>query len=507
MAGKLFALIKKNYKLLVRNRSSGLILVFGPLLLIMLVGLAFNTASPYSIRIAAYSEGYSALTESLLNQLQQKQFTVMKVDAKESCINGVKTNAYNVCAVFPPNLDQEKSGEITFYVDNTKTNLVYAIMDSVSSTVATKSKELTTQMVEAVINVMSITQNELKDKKSIVESMQSSNEDLSKSINSALEETKSISVDFDFETLPISTLEGVLGIDTNTSNDAAIVMARMKAKLNELENQIDTANSHVKKSLNELDATKPAITTNIEYAKSLASSFETIEKSMETAKEAGVGKIVSPLTTRIESVVPEKTNLSYIFPTLIVLIIMFVSMLLASALEIRERTSKIFFKNFITPTGSFMFLSANFLTNLSVVLMQLLVLVTAASLFFKDQLIPVITLLLLVLLITASLFILFGMLIGSIFRSEETSVIAVVSISFILLFFSGTIMPLETLPDSIRTIALLNPFYVSQDLLNKIILFNAPFSSILSHIYILLGTISLLFVLVFFTKSHIQKSI
>ena len=43
----LISLIKKNSKLIVRSKSSSLVIIFGPLLIIGLVGAAFNTSSLY----------------------------------------------------------------------------------------------------------------------------------------------------------------------------------------------------------------------------------------------------------------------------------------------------------------------------------------------------------------------------------------------------------------------------------------------------------------------------
>ena len=62
----LWEIIKKDFKLLVRSKSSALVVLLGPLLIIFLVGLAFNTSSMYNLKVSVYSESYSDLTNSVI---------------------------------------------------------------------------------------------------------------------------------------------------------------------------------------------------------------------------------------------------------------------------------------------------------------------------------------------------------------------------------------------------------------------------------------------------------
>ena len=60
---KLYGIIVKNIRLLLRSKSSSLIVILGPLLLVLLVGAAFNTATVYGIKVSVYSESYNSLTD------------------------------------------------------------------------------------------------------------------------------------------------------------------------------------------------------------------------------------------------------------------------------------------------------------------------------------------------------------------------------------------------------------------------------------------------------------
>ena len=81
---KLIEIIKKNLRLLIRSKSSALIVLLGPLLLILLISMAFNTTSLYDINIGTYSGSYSELSNSIIEKLNQDEFNVIKIDSKYS---------------------------------------------------------------------------------------------------------------------------------------------------------------------------------------------------------------------------------------------------------------------------------------------------------------------------------------------------------------------------------------------------------------------------------------
>ena len=59
-------IILKNFKLLLRSKSSALIIVIGPLLTIFLVGIAFDHMDKYSINVGIYLASESEFTESFI---------------------------------------------------------------------------------------------------------------------------------------------------------------------------------------------------------------------------------------------------------------------------------------------------------------------------------------------------------------------------------------------------------------------------------------------------------
>ena len=171
----------------------------------------------------------------------------------------------------------------------------------------------------------------------------------------------------------------------------------------------------------------------------------------------------------------------------LVLVIMLIAMLLGSSLVIREKTSPAYFRNFITPASDMVFVLGHFLTNLFILVFQLGILLGVAAYFFGDVLLEVLGQAALPMLLVISVFVLIGMLIGYIFKSEETAMLGTISVASLFLFFSSTILPLETLPGNLREIALYNPFVLSEALLKKIMLFKAEMISVIDPILTLLS--------------------
>ena len=61
-------LIKKNFKVIFRSKSSIFTLILAPVLIIYLLGLAFNNTTTYNINIGIYSSKYSELANNVISQ-------------------------------------------------------------------------------------------------------------------------------------------------------------------------------------------------------------------------------------------------------------------------------------------------------------------------------------------------------------------------------------------------------------------------------------------------------
>lgn len=511
---KIIYMVKKDLKLLIRSKSSALIFILGPLLTIFLIGMSFNTSSLYDLRIGVYSESYSDLSNSILSALQDQQYRVIKVNNQEECIKGVKFNDYQICASFPANMQitNESKNIISLYVDESRINLAYLISSTISTKVSTKSSEVGIGLANDLITKLGSVKTKAKEGEPILVQLETTSNEASGKLDDTISDFNNIDLNYNASDFNFSKVYGEVNNLINLTNKSA-AFSFLKNYIDDLKLQSDLLGTKLNKAVSQRD-------TNVKVLNDIKNKFETdfnsniknaksvltnIQQDVDAVKITNAESIVSPIKTSVNAVTSKKTHLSFIFPTIVIMIVMFISILLASTLVIREKTSKAYFRNFITPTASIWFMISLFITNILLVTLQIIVIFSAATYFFQSEFVPLIQPIAILLTVTISVFILIGMFIGYIFNSEETATLASISVGSIMLFFSNTILPLESLPKYIRDIALFNPFVISQEILKSVILFNANLSIFLNNIYILLAYALFFFVITFFARELTKR--
>jgi len=490
---KLIEIIKKNLRLLIRSKSSALIVLFGPLLLILLISMAFNTSSLYDIKIGTYSDSYSELSNSIINNLNKNEFHIVKIDSHEGCVNSIKSNDVHVCAVFPADLDIGSDEKIEFYVDESRMNLVYIIINSISTKVSTKSTELSTALTSTLINSINNADSQINEASGVISKLSVNLNEIKSSIESVRKSLDGIGNGTNISSLRNRSYE------LNLTGDAGEL-------INDYQSLIDSVFSETESSNSSLNSASENLDVQIENAEDINSTFSNIKNNFNSIEIKEVSRIVSPISTEIKPISDDSTHFEYTFPILLVIVMLFSGLLVSSTSIMEEKESKAFFRNFITPTPNYLFIVGSYLSNMIIVFSQILIIFLA--LYFVSGVSisqEVVVNLLIVILLTSSVFILLGMLIGHLFKSNETSNLAVISLSCILLFFSNTILPLETLPVAIKEIADYNPFIIGVDSLKEILLFNAPLRDIAMQFYILLGYIAVIIALIFVVRSFSKR--
>jgi len=495
----LLNIIAKNFKILVRSKLSALVILLAPLLIVLLVGMAFNSSELYGINIGIYSPSENELTTSILTSFEEQSFTIQKLESEELCINSVKEGKTQICVIFPEGLSIEGTTDpVTFHADKSRVNLAYTLINDINSQISTKASELSITMTQALIDVVDEAKTNLIPK--------------TESVSTAISDTTSIETKSDTisSSIPqVSALISSLGEAKNITEDLTCTNQTL---VDDLEEQIDS----VLTDLTNLESSTTAFTQIATEIKSKSSSTKTTLSELQTSlnslseilnnvKVTEAEKVVSPIKTEIQSISTDSSNLSYLFPTLLALIILLASIILSSTMVLRERKTKAFFRNFMTPTSDFVFLLGTYLTCLIILLIQLAILLAAAIFWLKMPILSVLASTGLILFISATIFIFLGIAIGYSFKSEETSILASIGIAALLMFFSNTILPIETIAEKFKYIALFNPLVVSNSVLKKMILFKADLMSVLPELYILLIAVAVTFVLAFLAREFTKR--
>lgn len=509
----LLGLIKKNLKLIVRSKSSALIVLLGPLLIILLIAGAFNTSNLYDIKIGVYSSAYSELTDSMVKGMEDK-FSVVKLDNEKECINALKFGKVHICAVFPENLAVGSTDDVKFYVDQSRVNLVWIIMDTLSKKVSMKTEELSLQMTTILIDTLNDARSKITSKAGVLESIINKNEEATTKVDTLTSDLSSLNIGFDADDVGLDKIKSKLDEVISSNGLSAVTFSTVYNKINEaqneskdIENKLKEVETKINSSVINLGDIGTTIEDNNIQVIDVSGTLKEVKKKIEEIGGLNAETVVNPIKTSVTPLSSDNTHLSFIFPTLLVLVVMFIGLLLSSLLVVREKTSASYFRNFITPVKDWIFLTGDYLTNVIILTLQLSIIFVVALFFLKANVSSVLFSSLVVILALASVFILAGTCIGYLFKSEETSTMAAVAVGAILLFFSSTVLPIETLPGAFKSIAQLNPFVLGETLLNKIMIYNASLGSVLESVAMLLMYSVILCSLVYITQKVSKRNI
>ena len=546
----IYHLIKKNLKLLIRAKSSALIVILAPLLLILLIGFSYNY-SETGLNIGVQATSFTAEIDSFILTLQQEDYKIIKYEKTDDCIEDIKLGLVHTCLSLPENfqIQDNSQKQITFYIDQTKVNLVNLITQSLSTQFNLKSRELSQELSGNILTKLAATKTQIDSDLGQITTAKTNSEtaatqttaintelgaldlsvgnatyntslvdefktDTTDKIDDGLDtlaaarstisssnlnssDKSAILADLDSTKEQLEELSTNLESDTNQTDfkDISSLVSNLKTDVDLIKGKLQAVSSKVTSANNQLSSINSVLATSISSLDSVHTSLTGIQTNLADQKVTAAATVAAPLITNIEKISPEKTNLNYLFPSLMILVVMFISILLGTTLVMMEKHNPAYFRNFIVPVKKFTFVFSTYLTNVLLILVQI-VIIFGISLAFLPNTWGQLPLTALILFVVASVFTLLGMLVGYLFTSEDTGTLASISLGALFLLVSGVILPLESMPSYIRNITSFNPFVLGEKLIREVFLFNSPFLPMINDFLILLGYVIVLFIII-----------
>ena len=491
---KLFVIIKKNIKLLIRSKTSALIFILGPLLITFLIALSFNTSTLFDLNVAVHSESYSTLSNGIIENLSDSQYNVIKLETQEECIDAVKFGDFQVCLIFPANmvLDNSANNIVEIYVDNSRLNIANLIANQITSKVSIESSEISEELITEMLIALDNSNQAAVQSLSLITELQNSNTNLQTNANTIA--TTLQGIDLSYTNLDTTAIDSEMTNLQTTHNLSSSDFTTLTTLIDTLESDYTTATTSLENAGTGISGaettsteTTTTLTTDATKLQTINQDLSAVTEEINNIKITNVESIASPVRTSIEQLSSANSYLLYILPTILIMLMMFVSLLMSSSAIISEKTSRAYFRNFITPSNSSLFMLGEYLSNLIILLFQTTIILLVLLYFFTDLGSQTFILAGAVMLATGSFFIFLGMLIGYLFNTKQTVTLAAISSGLIMLFFSNTILPLETLSSATRKLIFYNPFILGESMLKKILLFNADFAGVSQLFFILLG--------------------
>lgn len=562
---KIAAITKKNFKLVLRSKTSALIMLIGPILVMFIIGIIFNSSATDRINVGYFSSQETNLTSHFIDSMRDN-YEVTGFSDLDECKTAIGAGKVHLCIVFPDNfvIENNKVNEVEFLVDNSKVSFFQNVLDSIENEFNNKALELTSGFTQEILDKLNQTSSEIGNKTEIIANLKLENSEIYNDLKITEGKLKDMNVGFDEDDLEIDDLEDFgrdlsrlrnyannavdetedligevedffedLNIngtaqeelddllnqtqenineiktklnDTGTSDEYSDLMDDLKKNVNDLEENLELASSSKSVSLNKVRDMKTKTQSSLSKIAAVEETFNAIVSNIDNTEITNLNSIIKPIEKKITPVVAEDSQLNFYFPYLTILIIMFVGILLSSTLVNMEKMSKAYFRNFVTPTKDSAFLISTYLTSMIVICMQICFLMLIITFYFKKDIYSNLPLTMLILFSAASIFTLLGMVIGNVFNSHESNTIASIMLSSIMLFVSDLIFPIERMPEYIANIVkLYNPFLLCSELLRKSIIHKIPIYMIQKELVIIFISCLVLLTAVWITHKLMKK--
>ncbi len=549
----LWLLTKKNLQILIRAKSSALIVIFAPLLLILLLGLSYNTHEQYALRIGVSAPSLTNDVLAFTNLLEEQNFTVIKYEqGVDPCLLDIKSGYVHTCIELPTSLTIEDNNpkEIIFHIDPTRINLVWMIQQSVGSKFSLREQEVSQQLTQSILDRINQSSTSLMQESTQINLLKDKTTSASSSAQHAQQSLKTLDLTFTppahdlqvidntkaqlvasasaiaqastevtkfnltgAQRIKINTLLTEANTAVNTSIDlidgsqTSTIRGLIEIFQQDLANatqKMNSASLKVQDSASTLDDTKTSIQETTDSLQTVVGDLDKIQQVLNSGKVTQANTIAAPLRTRIEPISSQGTYLNSLFPSILILVVMFSSLALGTTLVMIEKNSPAFMRNFFLPVHKVTFITSIYFTNLILNIIQIAIILGIALFFLTDSYaaFPAVAL---ILFITGSVFTFVGMIIGYMFNSEETAILASISMGSLSLFVSGILLPIEALSSTVRSIVSLNPFVIAEKLLREIFIFSSPLSSIWFDLVILISYALLLFLVILLIESFFHQ--
>lgn len=567
---KFMQTLQKNLKLLFRSKETAFTIIFGPLLIILLVGFAFSGGDSLELSLGVYSPEYSELSDSIIQSLQD-DFTVNILSSREECINNVQVGIQQLCIYFPEDFEvrEQHTNTVTFHVDPSRINLVYQVIEQLGSELDVQRQELSLGLTGTILNNLNTTKTILLEQSENADEMQLIRSRATDALEQTVGKTQAESINFSFMDLRLlrgqstgiaSDAQQIFDISLERLEDARLILRDIEQGCDECSNstkeKIDEANKRFEEAEDELRAiyeeTPDKLQEISRMIDSASSRIQSIESEYDTFQQdasfvteqivialseleemrdrinqlrgnvkyaydlldgvaiADSESIVNPIRTEIEEVTSESGNLVFTYPYILMLVIMFMGLMLASTLIVTDKNSKAKFRNFTTSTRDEFHVAMSFITTLLILLAQVFVILFFSYFLVSAPLLNNFLTSLFVIVLAITLFSFLGMILGYLANSQEAAMIGSLTIGSIMLFISNLVIPTEGMKLFVRALASVNPYVVLSELLKKSMLFDVGIGQfgwqlILIFVFAILLLVSVVAVQQYVRKKYFQQ--
>ncbi|HDP73833.1 MAG TPA: hypothetical protein ENN46_02645 [Candidatus Woesearchaeota archaeon] len=517
-------IIRKNLSIFFRNKSSSIIMVLGTFLILFAL-VSFFSEDSQVVHVSYFLNQSSETSEAIISLLADSGFILHEFPTEEGCVSSVSEGKSKICLSFPDNLEisEDYNESLFFYIDTSRINVVYYILDQVMSEFSEYSSRqrhrLIGDMLLAIDNVSGMldeAEAQLREVSKDLESAQESLLDLqselsgidvsypnlnalnfSQSASSLITRFRQASSNSNkFRRLSqglISAMEDC-GCDVNQSYRDTLNQTSVShfEVLNNSDSLIKSLSANVNsftkfysdstKSFDDIEKMKKSVSSDIKGLLDLVDDALTeislVSKALkdsnaefERLEIRKAEKILEPISTSIVPVT-ESSKLGIAIPSVFLILLASSSLLFSSSLVIFNRDSRGGLRETLSHKPRLFFYFSILASSLILVIGQALVFMLVVVILLSLSL-NVFLMLAFVSACSAILFSFGGILIGNISDSKEMAFFFSIVVTLILLVLSGEILPVEFIAEPFQSLIVYNPYEVLRASLHRIIIHGA----------------------------------
>ncbi|HII15392.1 MAG TPA: ABC transporter permease [Nanoarchaeota archaeon] len=538
MMNKLFAIIEKDVRQLVHSKSSALIILISPIVLMILAGLALSSSGLSGVKVGVFlgadpaALGEGNIGSVLDAKMAEKGFSVQYFSNLNKCKQSVKDETTHICVEVAEKADTNLAKidprlmyQVNFYVDYSKVRLVWAIVNAIRTIVAQENTKISTEITtklsdkinfavneitknqgkldeiirkgEGIRNTFSSgirTLNEMSSYISETRTISGSVIETSDSISTNLNDLLSYSSDArrrlsDLSRLnpalasSISAIQGNLDSIDGFANNIATVNNGLEEKARRLDSRLDEISMNQNNVASSLTNAEPLLDDLLDSLREVKSGIDKLEREFAWARNIKATDIMNPIPVEVLPLSGEVTEVGSVSSALTYLDYLLPALVILVIMFVATLISSTMVIKERKSVAYFRNLIAPTNSSLYVVGVYLIglilvgmqaTLLVLVASFFFGVIISSYLSIALVLLLTISIFVLLGVIIGYLFNSEETTMMGAISLALVCLLFSALIIPLETMPGVMRAVAQFSPFVIAETALRKIMIFGIP---------------------------------
>lgn len=529
---KLWATIKKNITVLLRDRVAAFTVLIAPLLIVLLVGFAYSSSGTADLLVGVDNQTSSSYVDAIT---EEEAFQVVSVSSKRRCTDRIKRGIFDACI----DVDEGNTTQVRVTVDESRSDIARTVESSLRRELSEASSKERRKIVERryqnltslsvvvsrQIRAVDDINESVSEAITLAENIQGTNEVLAASADVGDLDDAIDDVDDDASSLETSLRSLRSAADNFTGSGDVSNSSEEIAEFGELENASSNAgdtlssadlDGRVEALENQSDAISEAFS---EQSQAVSTANDRLEDARDEAKDieetlvsiqanvstlrgelvqirnglsrlAGqdVEEVANPLQTSIYRVGQSGFSFGKTTPYLISIETFLFALLLGGAIAFNQNMSAAANRELLAPVGSITRVSAAVFTGLMISLLQTLL--TAGAAIGHLQLWSVKIPTVLAFLILAGLMsLLLGVILGQVFETMQGLLLGALATGTVFISFSDFVSPLERFHPVAEMIGTYNPFTVAVEALRRSMFFDTTMQDLLFEASLLVGVV------------------